>query len=242
MTEKIIKWKRALIFGAVALFLCGIGDWLIGYMPQGGESFVLGFMNTSITQVPSWFYFVSMVLGILSGFGCKYYASTMVEILENIGVNRTSKMFKNFRFGLSSAPLMFVSFHTACCVALLLVQAALKVGIDATTAEQVFLVPVAFTLIPFTIWCFIVDIPTTIAYIYFVLQGTLKLPKFAVFFSPLGMSFLTKIVYAILIAVGLEHIAFLAGCGESWGHALMCLAFLKVASKLESSNTRINNP
>lgn len=241
MTEKTIKWKRKLIFGAVALFLCGMGDWLIGYMPQGGETLILGFMNTSITQVPSWFYFLSMALGILSGFGCKYYATTMVEIIENIGVNKTSKMFKTFRFGLSSAPLMFVSFHTACCVAVLLVQAALKAGIDATVVDYVFLVPVAFTLIPFTIWCFIVDIPTTIAYIYFVLKGTLKLPKLAIFFSPLGMSFLTKIVYVILIAIGLENIAFLAGCGESWGHALMCLAFLKVVSKLESSNSHINN-
>lgn len=31
-----IKQKKILIFGFIALFLCGIGDWLIGYEPQGG--------------------------------------------------------------------------------------------------------------------------------------------------------------------------------------------------------------
>ena len=48
-----------------------------------------------------------------------------------------------------------------------------------------------------------------------------------VFMSSLGFSLLTKFIYAALIIGGLEQYSFLAGCGESWGHALMCLAFWK---------------
>ena len=121
--------KKCLYFGTVALFLCGVGDWLLGYVPLGGEPIVFGVLNSNIVKVPSWF--------------------------------------------------------------------------------------------------FIVDIPITIAFMYFVWKGTMKLPKVAVFMSPIGFSFLTKIIYAVRIAIGLEQYAFLAGCGESWGHALMCLAFWK---------------
>ena len=220
-------WRRSLLFGFVTLFLCGIGDWLIGYEPSGGEPMLFGFMNTALVNVPAWFYVISMLLGILSGFGCKSYAPAMTEILEYKGIDRNSKMFRVFRFGFSSAPLMFVTFHTACCIELLIVQAALRGGFDPALADQTFRTPIAFTLIPFTIWCFVVDIPITVAYMYFVLKGKLGLPKSAFLLCPLGMSLLTKVFYAVMIGVGLKEYAFLAGCGESWGHAFMCLAFLK---------------
>lgn len=219
--------KKCLYFGTVALFLCGVGDWLLGYVPLGGEPIVFGFLNSNIVKVPSWFYLTSMALGILSGFGCMAYAPVMVNILGDIGANRHPKMYKVFRFGCASAPMMFVSFHTACCLAALFMQTAIKAGIDAESVDRAFLIPGSAVLVPFLIWCFIVDIPITIAFMYFVWKGTMKLPKVAVFMSPLGFSFLTKIIYAVLIAVGLEQYTFLAGCGESWGHALMCLAFWK---------------
>ena len=33
------KSKRIFIFGFISLLLCGVGDWLIGYEPQGGQEF-----------------------------------------------------------------------------------------------------------------------------------------------------------------------------------------------------------
>ena len=54
--------KKALLFGAVALFLCGVGDWLLGYVPLGGEPILFGFLNSNIAQVPLWFYLASMAL------------------------------------------------------------------------------------------------------------------------------------------------------------------------------------
>ena len=219
--------EKALLFGAVALFLCGIGDWLLGYVPLGGEPILFGLLNSCIVQVPSWFYVVSMALGIISGFGCKVYAPVMVDILGDIGADRHPLMYKAFRFGCASAPMMFVSFHAVCCMAALFLQSALKAGMDIDTVNNALLAPVAVMLVPFLIWCFIVDIPITIAFMYFVWKGTLKLPKSAIFMSPLGFSLLTKVVYAALIIIGLEQYTFLAGCGESWGHALMCLAFWK---------------
>ena len=222
--ENVIK---ALLFGAVALFLCGAGDWLLGYVPLGGEPILFGFLNSNIVQVPSWFYLASMALGILSGFGCRAYAPVMVDMLGGIGADRHPRMYKAFRFGCASAPMMFVSFHTACCLTALFLQTAIKAGMGADTVNSTFLVPAAVTLLPFLIWCFIVDIPITIAFMYFVWKGTLKLPKSAIFMSPLGFSLLTKVIYAGIIVTGLEQYTFLAGCGESWGHALMCLAFWK---------------
>ena len=219
--------KKALMFGTVALFLCGIGDWLLGYAPLGGEPILFGFLNSNVVQVPSWFYVVSMALGILSGFGCKAYAPVMVSILGDIGADYHPKMYRAFRFGCASAPMMFVSFHTACCLTALFTQTAMKAGLDAEAVNNAFTVPAAVTLFPFLIWCYIVDIPITIAFMYFVWKGTLKLPRLAIFMSPLGFSLLTKVIYAALIIGGLEQYSFLAGCGESWGHALMCLAFWK---------------
>ncbi|MCM1479524.1 MAG: hypothetical protein NC085_07450 [Muribaculaceae bacterium] len=232
--EQKKSWKKALIFGFVTLFLCGIGDWLIGYEPQGGRELIFGITNTNITEVPSWFYFTSMVLGVLSAFGCKAYAPVMIEILDALRTSRGSKSYRAFRFGLSSAPLMFISFHTACCIALLLIQAALKAGVSEDAANSVFLLPTAVSIIPFTIWCFVVDIPVTVSFIALVLKGKIGLPKWTVICSPLGMSVLMKIIAAVLIACGLERFAFLTSCGESWGHAFMCLAFLKTVGKINN--------
>lgn len=228
MSNTIKSRKRALIFGFLTLFLCGIGDWLIGYYPQGGRPLIFGITTTAIATIPSWFFILSMIFGVLSGFGCKEYAPVMVDILKDLGGSRYPRMFKAFRFGFSSAPLMFISFHTACCVALLLLQAALRAGVTAEAAEKYFLLPVAASLIPFTVWCFVVDIPITVAYMYFVIKGTLKLSKPYAVLCPWGMSLLAKLIYAVLVAVGREELAFLTACGESWGHAFMCLAFYRL--------------
>ncbi|MCM1268214.1 MAG: hypothetical protein NC302_09950 [Bacteroidales bacterium] len=230
--EQKKNWRNALLFGFITLFLCGIGDWLIGYEPQGGQELIFGITNTKITEVPSWFYVASMVFGVLSAFGCRAFAPVMIEILEALSVDRSTKAYKGFRFGLSTAPLMFISFHTACCIALLLIQAALRAGVSEAAANSVFLLPTAVSIIPFTIWCFVVDIPVTVCFIILLFQGKLGLPKWALLCSPLGMSIFMKIIAAILLASGLGRFAFLTACGESWGYAFMCLAFLAVTKRL----------
>ena len=224
------SYKKAFLFGFAALFLCGIGDWLIGYEPPGGVPLIFGITSTSIPDVPTWFYILSLAFGILSGFGCKHFAPAMVDVLRKKGVPESSKMFKVFRFGLSSAPMMFVSFHAACCIVLLLMQAALRAGVDGSAANDVFLLPVAASMLPFLVWCFLCDIPVTAAYVFFVLKGWLKLPKIAVICCPLVMSLLAKLIGAVLLAVG-SRFAFLTACGESWGYAFQCLAFYACLKK-----------
>ena len=221
--------KRILIFGFIALLLCGIGDWLIGYEPEGGLPLIYGISSTSITDVPTWFYILSMCFGILSGFGCYYFKPVMLQILDETERSESSGMSKAFRFGMSSAPLMFISFHTACCVVLLMIQASLRAGLDIAAANDVFLLPVAASLLPFTIWCFLCDIPVTVAFVYFVIKERFKLPKAMMVFSPMMMSILAKIIGAILISMG-SRFAFMVACGESWGWAFMCLAFYKLVS------------
>ena len=218
------KWKKSFLFGFAALFLCGIGDWLIGYDPPGGEPLIYGISNTAITAVPSWYYILSLGFGILSGFGCRAFAPAMLEVLDELGVPKGAKSTRAFRFGLASAPMMFVSFHTACCIVLLLMQAALRAGLDVRAANSVFLLPVAASLLPFVVWCFLCDIPVSAAYIVFVLKGRLKLPKAAAVCCPLGMSLLAKVLGAVLLAAD-SKFAFLTACGESWGWAFLCLAF-----------------
>ena len=134
--SKTMTRKKALLFGFAALFLCGIGDWLIGYDPPGGEPLIYGVSNTAITKLPSWFYILSLGFGILSGFGCMAFAPAMLEILDEPGVPKGAKSTRAFRFGLASAPMMFVSFHAACCIVLLLMQAALRAGLDVRAAAS----------------------------------------------------------------------------------------------------------
>ena len=222
--------KRAFLFGFAALFLCGIGDWLIGYDPPGGEPLIYGISNTAITEVPSWYYILSLGFGILSGFGCRAFAPAMLEVLDELGVPKTSRAYRAFRFGLASAPMMFVSFHAACCIVLLLMQAALRAGLDVQVANDVFLLPVAASLLPFLLWCFLCDIPVTVGYVVLVLKGRLKLPKAAVVCCPLGMSLLAKVLGAVLLAAD-SKVAFLTACGESWGWAFLCLAFYAASKK-----------
>ena len=81
------KYEIIFIFGFTALFLCGIGDWLIGYEPPGGTPLIFGISSTSIADVPVWFYIVSLGFGILSGFGCMVFGPAMVEVLEKNGIN-----------------------------------------------------------------------------------------------------------------------------------------------------------
>ena len=218
------KSKRIFIFGFISLLLCGVGDWLIGYEPQGGQELIYGITRTTIANVPAWFYILSMFFGILSGFACMLYVPEMLKVLRQKGVPEDSKMFKTMRFALKSAPLMFVSFHAVCCVVLLMIQAALKAGLDIYSANHIFLLPVAASMLPFLIWCFICDIPATVAFTYFVIKRKLDLPLITVVCSPMAMSILSKLIGAVLYALGSKY-SFLIACGESWGWAFMCLAF-----------------
>lgn len=227
--ENSTRWKKSFLFGFAALFLCGVGDWLISYEPPGGLPLVFGISSTSITGVPAWFYILSLCFGILSGFGCQAFAPAMVSVLEDTGIPGKSKMFRAFRFGLASAPMMFVSFHAACCIVLLIIQASLRAGLDVNAANDTFLIPVAASLLPFLVWCFLCDIPVTVSYVYFVVKGWLKLPKAAVICCPLVMSLIAKVIGAVLIAMHSKY-AFMTACGESWGYAFMCLAFYVVVN------------
>ena len=112
MDTKTVRLKRSFIFGYIALLLCGVGNWLIGYEPKGGEPLMFGISNTSIAQVPTWFYVLSLLFGILSGFGCWKFAPAILEALKDKGISESSKMYKTMKFGLVSAPMMFVSIST----------------------------------------------------------------------------------------------------------------------------------
>ncbi len=224
------KLEGSFIFGFIALFLCGVGDWLIGYEPEGGEPLVFGITTTAIANVPVWFYVLSFFFGILSGFGCLYFAPAIMELLDLKGVSKDSKMYKLMRFGLKSAPMMFVSFHIACCICLMLIQAALRSGLDISTADSVFLIPVATAMIPFVIWCYLCDIPVTIAYMYFTLKGKFGINKAAFILCPMGLSIAAKVLGAIMVALGSKW-GFLTACGESWGYAFMCLALYFAVKK-----------
>ena len=229
------KSKRIFIFGFISLLLCGVGDWLIGYEPQGGQELIYGITRTTIANVPAWFYILSMFFGILSGFACMLYVPEMLKVLRQKGVPEDSKMFKTMRFALKSAPLMFVSFHAVCCVVLLMIQAALKAGLDIYSANHIFLLPVAASMLPFLIWCFICDIPATVAFTYFVIKRKLDLPLITVVCSPMAMSILSKLIGAVLYALGSKY-SFLIACGESWGWAFMCLAFYLAVINPDSSS------
>ena len=222
--------KSAFIFGFITLLLCGVGDWLLGYEPEGGEPLIYGMTTTAISGVPIWFYVLSFFFGILSGFGCLYFAPAIMETLDMKGISKDTKMYKLMGFGLKSAPMMFVSFHTACCIVLLLIQASLRSGLDITNADKIFLVPVATALIPFLIWCYLCDIPVTIAFMYFTLKGRLGINKAAFILCPMGLSIVAKIIAAVIVALG-SKLSFLTSCGESWGYAFMCLAFYLAVRK-----------
>lgn len=186
--------------------------------------------TTAIAAVPTWFYVLSFFFGFLSGFGCLYFAPAVMKTLDLKGISKDSKMYKIMGFGLKSAPMMFVSFHTACCIVLMMIQAALRSGLDSSSADSVYLIPIATALLPFLIWCYICDIPVTIAYMYFTLKGKLGIGKPAFILCPMGLSIAAKIIAAIMVALGSKW-SFLTACGESWGYAFMCLAFYFAVKK-----------
>jgi hypothetical protein len=227
---KDARYKKVFIFGFIALILCGVGDWLLGYEPQGGEAVLWGISRSTITEVPAWFYILSMFFGILSAFACQAYAPLMEDVVRKEGVSSESKLYKWFHFGLSSAPLMFISFHTACCVALIFLRGAMLSGMDVASVNSHMVLPMAASLLPFTIWCLLCDIPASIAFVGLVIRGDLKISKAAILCTPFSMSILGKIVGAILLACG-SPLVFMAACGESWGWGFMCLAFYFITKK-----------
>ena len=161
-----------------------------------------------------------------------------MEFLDIKGISKDSKMYKFMRFGLKSAPMMFVSFHCACCICLLMLQAALRAGLDISKSDPVYMLPVAVSMVPFLIWCFLCDIPVTVAYMYFALKGKLGINKAAFILCPMGLSIVSKIIAAVMVALG-SKLAFLSACGESWGWAFMCLAFYFAVKKASVKRDQI---
>jgi hypothetical protein len=92
------------------------------------------------------------------------------------------------------------------------------------------MLPVAVSMVPFLIWCYFCDLPVTVAYMYFALKGKLGINKAAFILCPMGLSIVSKIIAAVMAALG-SRLAFLAACGESWGWAFMCLALYFAVKK-----------
>ena len=74
---------------------------MIGYEPAGGQELIYGITRTTIAQVPTWFYILSMMFGILSGFGCMLYAPEMIigrmRRIMGVGVYVSGILFCGFR-------------------------------------------------------------------------------------------------------------------------------------------------
>jgi hypothetical protein len=100
------------------------------------------------------------------------------------------------------------------------------------------MLPVAISMVPFLIWCFLCDIPVTVAYMYFALKGKLGINKAAFILCPMGLSIVSKIIAAVMVALG-SKLAFLSACGESWGWAFMCLAFYFAVKKASVKRDQI---
>lgn len=71
---------------------------------------------------------------------------------------------------------------------------------------------------------------------YLVLKGKLGINRAAFILCPMGLSIVGKILGAILVAIGSKY-TFMTACGESWGYAFMCLAFLAANRKSSISKS-----
>lgn len=226
------KRKGYLLAGFFAMLLCGISDCMLSYMGEG-EPFVLaGMISVNIVKEPLWYYQASFVIGIIASVGYLLASrSACFYILDRQNGDRTG-LYKAFSFGTTMMSVGIFGIHSICCMALMNVRAALLAGAFADSIAAYF---TQSALVPFmvgTIWQTTADLISGIAFIVLVARGKIAVPKFFIVIGPLSLYAICKVAAAVLTTVtGNTLFSHVLGGGESWGIAMMFLAFYIAVKK-----------
>lgn len=220
------KRKAYLLIGFLAMLLCGVSDCLLSYMGDGEPHVLAGIISANIVNVPLWYYQVSFVIGIIACVGYLLASrAACFYILDRQNGDRTG-LYKAFSFGTTMMSVGIFGIHSICCMALMNVRAALLAGASADSIAAYF---TQSALVPFavgTVWQTTADIISGVAFIIMVAKGKIPVPKFFIVIGPLVLYVICKVAAAVLTGVtGNPVFSHVLGGGESWGIAMMFLAF-----------------
>lgn len=207
------------------MLLCGISDCLLSYMGDGEPHVLAGIISANIVNVPLWYYQASLVIGIIACVGYLLASrAACFYILDRQNGDRTG-LYKAFSFGTTMMSVGIFGIHSICCMALMNVRAALLAGASADSIAAYF---TQSALVPFTvgtIWQTTADIISGVAFIVMVAKEKSPFEVFIVI-GPLVLYVICKVAAAVLTDVtGNSVFSHVLGGGESWGIAMMFLAF-----------------
>lgn len=231
------KRKPYLMAGFVGMFLCGIGDSLLSFRGDGGETAVGGMMSMDIVNVPLAVYFATFFIGIIAAVGYWLGAGALYSYAyDRLGGTET-KLLKTYKFGANMMSLGLFGIHSVCSLAIMSLRSAASAGLSASAIDEYFTVTTLAPFIVTTIWQTAADILAAVGYIGMTAKKQIAVPKPWIICGPLCLFVIFNVLKAFIIAVtGNVMIGrFLSG-GETWGLAFMYLSVYFAVNKEEKSN------
>lgn len=221
-----------LLAGFAGMFLCGVGDILLSYRGESGESTVGGMMTTGIADVPQGVYIASFFIGVIAAFGYWLGARAMYsQLCDTPSAAAHGRLMKLFSAGGTLFSMGLFGIHSVCCMALMALQSAARAGLSAAEIDKYFALPMLLPFTVTTLWQTLADIFAAIPFIVLVAKGEIKAPKASIVYGPICLFVIFNIIKAVLTAAGMGSAAHFFAGGETWGLSFMFLTMYFVGRK-----------
>lgn len=216
--------KFCLILGFLSGILCGAGDILIGYFGQSGTAIFGGVVHTDIIHAFLWQFELSFVFGLAAAPLMWLAGSSMYLYLKSRANGNYPGMLNLFSFGMKMMVVCVAAAHSVCCIAMMCIKVALEQGLPVDLIESVYRMPLLVPFMATNIWVTVSELLVSISYIYFVVKGTINVPKPLLILNPVCIYILSDIIGILVMTLtGDALLKQLFAGGASFGYGLMFL-------------------
>lgn len=207
----IAQARTTFIWCGVAFTLCIIADCLLGWKPEGGETFLFGYGSTTLASVPRWHYIVALPFGIAVAVMMAIAApevSSLVGDCSKVRGKEPGRAVGILHACMVQLPLAMLVVHTEFCIFLMVAQGMVEAGLSAQTIDGALSVPVLVSFLPFYVWCMVLNILITVSLCVIIGRGVLPVKKLAVLCTPL---------IAKVLVMGILQVVYLLPAGSTLG-------------------------
>ncbi|MBQ3842517.1 MAG: hypothetical protein II820_07480 [Ruminiclostridium sp.] len=216
--------KLCLLLGFIGTALFAVGDVLLQNFENSGETF-LYMIKPTIADQPMWqLYFVLLTGAIATPFMWLGLSAMHSHIKDRLNGNK-SKMLTCYDIAAVTGSLTFFAAHSVCAVLMMSVKNALECGVTPERIDAVYDTSFLLSFAAANVWVTITETMLSVAFIYFVFEGIIAVPKVTCVMNTVGAYIIFHLAGCALTgATGNGIFLQLAGLGASLGIGLMFIA------------------
>lgn len=215
--QLITKYKRYALLGIVGTILFMAGDLLLDVKPA--DNITNGVVESGWLQMSMWRFEASILLGAVA---VPLWFPGLISVGEAIK-EKSKKAGNLFLFGAVVGSLGGLLIHTFCNFMPVIFKIMYENNGDSIVTTDLVNNMANYVIVPFAAYFAILELFTAIPFMYAILSGKLKIPKWKAFCNPI----VTIILSQIMEQIPFYPLNAVTGAMESFGHFLMCIVIFQ---------------